>query len=225
MKFHLNFFQILIFLVIVISAPVKAPAQIINEKTKKKFHVSLGMFSDIYMNMPSGIKTRTINQGFQTYVTYQVTFGKSNFGFAVGLGFAVHNMYGNFKVKSYSDSTVLQKIDTSYKRSKLCMPYIELPIEFNFVTKYKFNMGLGFKIGYMFPAHTKYVGDDAAYTGELRVKYRNVLNLNKFEYGPNLRIGYKWFNLFCYYQLSYIFEKGQGPQIYPISVGFLIRPF
>jgi hypothetical protein len=226
MKLHHNFLPAILIFATVLSASVKAPAQIVNEKTKKKFHVSVGMFTDIYMNLPSGIKTRTINQGFQAYVTYRVPFGKSNFGFAFGLGFSAHNMYGNFKVKSYSDSTVLQKNDTSYKRSKITMPYLELPIEFNFVTKYKFNMGLGFKIGYMLPAHTKYVGDDAASTiGEIRVKDRNVLNMDKFEFGPNLRVGYKWFNLFCYYQLSYIFQTGKGPDIYPITVGFLLRPF
>jgi hypothetical protein len=209
------------------SAPVKATAQIVNEKTKKKFNVAIGMFTDIYMNVPSGIKTRTINQGFQGYITYRVPFGKSNFGFAVGLGIAVHNMYGNFQVKSYSDSIVLKKIDTSYKRSKLTMPYLELPVEFNFATKYKFSMGLGFKVGYMLPAHTKYVGDDYIYktTDQLRVKFRNIQNLDRFEYGPTLRIGYKWFHLFGYYQLSSIFERGKGPDVYPITLGFLLRPF
>ena len=228
MKLHLNLFPaILIFSAVVMSAPVKAPAQIVNEKTKKKFHVAVGLFTDIYMNFPSGIRTRTINQGFQGYITYRVPFGKSNFGFSIGLGVSVHNMYGNFQVNSYTDSTTLSKIDTSYKRSKLTMPYLELPIEFNFTTKFKFSMGLGFKVGYMFPAHTKYVGDDylSHSNDQLRVKFRNVKNLDRFAYGPTLRIGYKWFHLYGYYQLSSIFARGKGPDIYPITVGFLLRPF
>lgn len=82
----------------------------------------------------------------------------------------------------------------------------------------------------MLPAHTKYVGDEyqadlQPETSQVRIKYRNVKNLDRFAYGPTLRIGYKWFNLFGYYQLSTIFQKGKGPDIYPITVGFMIRPF
>jgi hypothetical protein len=79
----------------------------------------------------------------------------------------------------------------------------------------------------MLPAHTKYVGDDYIDNSseQLRVKYRNVLNLDRFAYGPTLRIGYKWFNLVGYYQLSSIFQQGKGPDVYPITVGFMLRPF
>ena len=107
------------------------------------------------------------------------------------------------------------------------MPYLEIPIEFAYVNKAKFALGLGFKVGYMLPAHTKFVGDDYIdnTANELRVKFRNVLNLDRFAYGPTLRIGYKWFNIYGYYQLSSIFQKGKGPNIYPISIGFFIRPF
>ena len=233
MKLHRNtFLAILILTATVLLAPVTAKSQILNEKTKKKIHVGIGMFTDIYMNVPSGIKTRTINQGFTALVAYRVPFGKSNFGFGIGLQMSIHNMFGNFLVKSYTDSTRLTKIpDTvSYKRSKLVMPYLELPIEFQLVTKYKFALGLGFKVGYMLPAHTKYVGDEYQAdlqpgSDQLRIKFRNVKNLDRFAYGPTLRIGYKWFNLFGYYQLSSIFQNSKGPDIYPITVGFMIRPF
>ena len=233
MKLHRNsFLALIIVAATVLVIPMTANSQILNEKTKKKIHVGIGMFTDIYMNMPSGTKTRTINQGFTALVAYRVPFGKSNFGFGVGLQVSVHNLFGNFIVKSYTDSTNLVKIpDTvSYKRSKLVMPYIELPIEFGYTTKSKFAVGIGFKVGYMLPAHTKYVGDEYQAdlqpgSTQLRIKYRNVLNLDKFAYGPTLRIGYKWFHLYGYYQLSSIFVKGKGPNIYPITVGFFIRPF
>jgi len=233
MKLRPNSLLILLTLAVtVLILPMTTRSQIINEKTKKKIHVGIGMFTDIYMNVPSGLKTRTINQGFTALVAYRVPFGKSNFGFGVGLQLSVHNMFGNFTIKSYTDSTTMNKISDTvgYKRSKLVMPYLELPIEFQLVTKYKLAVGLGFKVGYMLPAHTKYVGDEyqadlQPETSQVRIKYRNVKNLDRFAYGPTLRIGYKWFNLFGYYQLSTIFQKGKGPDIYPITVGFMIRPF
>jgi len=233
MKFQQNsFLAFLVLVATVLVIPKSASSQIINEKTKKKIHVGIGLFTDIYMNVPKNIKTRTINQGFQGYVVYRVPFGKSNFGFSIGLGMSIHNMYGNFLVKSYTDSTNLVKIpdSVSYKRSKLTMPYLEIPIEFGYTNKAKFSLGIGFKVGYMLPAHSKYVGDE--YQADLqpekdqvRVKFRNIKNLDRFAYGPTLRIGYKWFHLIGYYQLSSIFQKGKGPETYPITVGFLIRPF
>jgi len=229
MRLHRNtFLTAMLLAAMLIMAPSAVKSQILNEKTKKKIHVGVGMFTDIYIGMPSGVKTRTINQGFHALVAYRLPFGKSNFGFGVGLQVSVHNMFGNFTVDSYIDSTRLVRIpdSISYKRSKLVMPYLELPIEFGFATKSKFACGIGFKVGYMFPAHTKYVGDDFAYPhDELRVKYRNVLNLDRFAYGPTLRVGYKWFHLYGYYQLSSIFQKGKGPDVYPITIGFFIRPF
>ena len=230
MKFQLNSFLAFFLLAAIFTAiPWTAGSQIINEKTKKKVHVGIGMFTDIYMNMPSGIKTRTINQGFQAYVVYTLPFGKSNFGFNVGVGMSIHNMYGNFQVTSSTDSTKLVKIPDAvgYKRSKLTMPYLEIPIEFAYANKAKFSLGIGFKAGYMLPAHTKFVGDDYidGTSDQLRAKFRNVKNLDRFAYGPTLRIGYKWFHIYSYYQLSSIFQKGSGPDVYPITVGFLLKPF
>ena len=227
-KLLLRSFLVLIFAVGILSA-YQGQSQVVNESTKKRISIGLGMFTDFWQNLPSGIKTRAINQGFNVFATYNLPFGKSNFGFSVGLGVRIHNMYGNFQVKGYNDSIQLAKIpDTiSYQRSKLVMPYLELPIEFRFKTKYKLAIGLGFKLGYMLPAHTKWVGEDYLFntTDKLRVSFRDVKYLEKFSYGPTFRIGYKWFHVNAYYSLSNIFSKNRGPQISPISVGFLLMPF
>jgi hypothetical protein len=208
--------------------PSTGKAQVLNETTKKRIAVGIGLFTDIWQNVPSDVKTRTINQGFQAVVLYGVPFGKSNFGFGIGLGLSVHNMYGNFAVTSKNDTTRFTLIpdSLSYKRSKMTLPYLELPIEFHFATKKKFAVGLGFKLGYLLPAFTKYVGDNPIPPHEeLRMKLRNLKNLENFAYGPYMRIGYKWFHMYGYWQLSHVFKKGLGPDVYPITVGFLLRPF
>lgn len=206
-------------------------AQMVNEVAKKRVTIGVGLFEDIWFGVPKGIDTRTINQGFQTFAMYNVPFGKSNFGFAIGLGFRAQNMYGNFLVKSTQDSTWLEKIgDTAsvnYQRSKLTLPYLELPLEFKFKSKSKIAVGIGFKIAYLLPAHSKYVGENyTTLTGEkYRVKYREIKNLEQFSYGPTFRIGYRWFHINAYYSLSKIFTKGNGPEIYPLSIGILLMPF
>ena len=84
-------------------------SQVVNEKTKKRISIGVGLSTDIMMKMPSGIKARVINQGVNVYGTYNIPFGKSNFSFALGVGLSSHNIYGNFIVNSTPDSTWLKK--------------------------------------------------------------------------------------------------------------------
>jgi len=220
---------ILIIFFLMVGSLINGHAQMVNEITKKRVTIGVGMFNDIWFDLPEGIKTRTINQGFQAFAMYNVPFGKSNFGFAIGLGFRTNNLYGNFLVNSTNDSTTLEKIPDSvnYQRSKLTMPWLELPIEFKFKSKSKIAVGIGFKIAYLLPAYTKYVGDNyiEGTIAKLRVKYREVKNLEQFSYGPTFRIGYRWFHINAYYSISKLFTKGNGPQMYPLTIGFLIMPF
>jgi hypothetical protein len=209
--------------------------QVVNENAKKRISIGLGMFTDVMIKFPSGVKPRTINQGFTVFGTYNMPFGKSNFSFAIGLGLTAHNFYGNFLVDKTSDSTRLVKIpDTvSYKRSKITAAYLEIPIEFRFKSKSKINVGIGFKAGLLVGSSTKYVG-----TGDFeisnykiktndktKVKFWGVKDLEFFTYGPTFRIGYKWFNVNASYMLSSIFSKSKGPEIIPLSIGFILMPF
>lgn len=229
MKKHHLTSALFVISVLFILSPFRGEAQMVNEAAKKRVSIGVGMFEDIWIGVPKGIKTRTINQGFQVFAMYNVPFGKSNFGFSIGLGFRANNLYGNFLVRSTNDSSWLEKIgDTiGYQRSKLTMPWLELPLEFRFVSKSKVAVALGFKIAYLLPAHSKYVGEDYTLNNEqkLRVKYRDIKNLEQFSYGPMLRIGYRWFHINGYYSLSKLFTKGNGPEMYPVSVGILLMPF
>jgi hypothetical protein len=205
-------------------------AQIVNEQTRKKFSIGVGMFTDIWNNRPEGFDTRDINQGFQSVAMYNFAFGKSDFGFSAGLGFRAENLFvKDARFQSTKDSTFLVHTADSIKvkRSKLVLPYIELPIEFYFHSKLKIAVAVGFKIAYMFPAHTKYVGENYNYYDPTtyRFKQREIQNMEQFSYGPTLRIGYRWFHAFGYYSISKIFTKNKGPDMYPITVGFLIMPY
>ncbi|MFZ4523791.1 MAG: outer membrane beta-barrel protein [Bacteroidales bacterium] len=216
-------------LCVTLLVPRPAVAQVVNAATKKKISIGVGLFTDIWMNQPSGLKTRVINQGVQVFGTYNVPFGKSNFSFAIGLGLSIHNLYWNQRYQGDSLNFQFVKIEDTlgYKRSKLSMPYIELPLELRLKTKSKVSMGLGFKVGYMIYGHSKYVGDDYLFksSNTIRSSFKGIKNIEKFAYGPTLRVGYKWFNVNGYYSLSSIFVKDKGPDMYPISVGFVLMPF
>ena len=92
--------------------------------------------------------------------------------------------------------------------------------------------GLGFKAGFLIGSSTKYMGDGPITTtnytlaaGKQRVKFWGIENLESFTYGPTLRIGYKWIHLYGYYMLSTLFDTSRGPEMYPITVGFVLMPF
>jgi len=210
-------------------------SQVVNEKTKKKISIGVGLNTDIMMKMPSGIKAWAINRGVNVFGTYNIPFGKSNFSFAIGVGLSSHNIFGNFIVNSTSDSTWLLKIPDSvnYKRSKITLAYGEIPIEFRFKSKSKVSVGVGFKAGILISSSSKYIGDGPIVTtnytlnatGKQRAKFWKIENLEQFTYGPTLRVGYKWFNVTGYYMLSHLFVNNRGPEMYPISVGFILMPF
>jgi len=212
-----------------ILAPLAGRAQVVNEATKKRISIGVGLFTDIWMNTPDGMKTRTINQGFNVFGTYNLPMGKSRFSFAIGLSISIHNLYWNYRFEGSNDSLQFKPIPDgeSYKRSKLTLPYLEIPLEFRYKAKSKFALGIGFKVGYMVYAHSKYVGSDYLFgtTGTLVSSMKNIDNIEKFAYGPTLRIGYKWIHVTGYYSLSKIFSNGKGPEMYPISLGFVLMPF
>ncbi len=218
-----------IMLCITIFVPHSGLAQIVNPSTKKKISIGVGLFNDFWLNTADGMKTRAINQGVQVLGTYNMPLGKSNFSFAIGLGISIHNLYWNYRYQGDSVNFQFVKIEDSlsYKRSKLTMPYLEIPIEIRLKTKSKVTVGAGFKVGYMVYGHSKWVGDDYLFksANTLKASFKGIKNIEKFAYGPTLRVGYKWFNVNGYYSLSSVFVKGKGPDMYPISVGFLLMPF
>ena len=229
-SFVLGFF--LLMMVFLCTIP-SAYSQVVNETTKKKFNIGVGMFDDFVLNPPSGIKIRTIDQGVDLFCLYNLPFGKSNFSFSLGLGMSAHNIYGNFLVNKVLDTTKFVKIpaDVDYKRSKITVVYLELPLEFNLKTKSDVKITLGGKVGYLIGSHTKYVGDvvDSMYmynTGKrITIKQSSIPNLQTFSYGPTFRIGYKWIAINGEYMLSSLFTKDHGPDMTIISLGLVLVPY
>lgn len=212
-----------------LSIPFSSEAQVVSPNAKKRLTIGVGLFTDIWRNKPAGLETRAINQGVQVFGTYNMPFGKSNFSFAAGLGITVRNLYWNQRFQGDSLSYQFVKIaDTlDYKRSKLTLPYLEIPVEFRLLTNNKIGAAIGFKAGYMMYAHAKWVGDDYLFgsPNTLKASFKGIRNIERFTFGPTARFGYKWFHVNAYYSLSSIFNNGKGPEIAPVSVGFLLMPF
>lgn len=201
--------------------------QKISETTIKRFSVGVDIHQDFWLNKPEDMDVRGINQGGGAFGMYNFQFGKSNFSFAIGLGIGVHNLFSNTTIADIKADTIkfIPIPDTvDYKKSKLGLTYLDIPVEFRLKTDKKVRICLGFKIGYLLDAKTKYKGDREDGL-EVIIKERPVKNVERWQFGPVIRVGYDWFNVMAYYSVTQIFRKGKGPDVSPISVGITFMPF
>jgi hypothetical protein len=207
-------------------------AQVIKEETKRKFTFGMDVFTDLWQDLPQKLDPKTLNPGINVFGSYNYIFGNSNVSFSPGLGLGVHNLFSSSFLLEDSDTTYFISVLDSlkgedYKKSKLTVTYLDIPLEIRYKSKKDFRLAIGFKFGFLIRAHSKYKGDDpfSDNTKVIVFKKSNIGLLEKNRYGFTARIGYKWLNLWGYYQLSTLFQKDYGPAMYPISVGLTIIPF
>lgn len=211
-------------------------SQVVSETTIRKFNIGVGVSTDIWMDLPDDMKSRVINQGAQVFGMYNHRIKESVVYLAAGIGISTHNLYSdNYIDNVKADSIFFTKIpdEIKYKKSKLSLAYIDVPLELRIMTDKYFRMAFGFKFGFNVNAHTKYKGnrmiiDEGELTTDgvnVKEKEKDVKQIETWRYGPTFRIGYKWFNATLYYQLSSVFKVDKGPQIFPISVGIAVIPF
>ena len=198
-----------------------------------KFATGIDIFNDLVMDAPDNVEFRGFNPGVNVYAMRTFPLGKSNFAFAAGLGLGMHNIYSNSLLQDTSGVSFLSKIpektpggkDIDYKKSKISLTYVDVPVELRFKTESGFRVSAGFKVGYLVNAHTKYKGDDLEDGSKTKIKVGRLPNIQSWRFGPSFQIGYKWVSLMGFYSINTIFEENQGPAIYPISLGLTLRPF
>jgi hypothetical protein len=105
--------------------------------------------------------------------------------------------------------------DITIGKNNVSLNYLDVPLEFRYhFNKRNYSKGvrfaLGAKVGYLMSAHTKIEYTD---TNGLtrRIKDRQSYGLNPFRYGIYSRLGFPGFNIWAYYGLNQVWEKGKGP--------------
>lgn len=217
--------KVVLSLIIILTAGY-LQAQIITGNNKN-FTVGFDLFTDVWMEQPDGMKARAVNQGFNVFATYNFMLVESGrHTFSTGLGIRNHQLFSNSTINDIkADTIVFTPITNNYKRSKLHVVYLDFPFEFRFRFDDTWKLGVGFKLGLVIDSKTKYYGDLTATGPRVLQKHKKVNSLEKYTFGPTLRIGYKWVSLFGYYQPTHIFARDLGPDLYPISVGITLSPF
>jgi len=215
----------------------------------KKLSLGFGVYTDFWMKVPDSINPRAIHQGVDVFIHYTFQMDKrGRLNFFLGAGLGAHNFYNqallgvgkyNFYDKPLITDPSAQNVSYFYnapprvdgktidvKKSKLSVTYIDVPFGMQYKAPNGVHGSLGFTIGWKIDAHTKYKGSDLEGSGyQVKNKECELRNIQTIHYGPTAEIGYKWFGAKVFYQLSTVFEKDLGPEIYPISVGLVFSPF
>ena len=156
---------------------------------------------------------------------------RRNLGIVTGAGWTINNYRldsPNILRRGDDGQTTYEVTDRSVDKNKLVTSYLIVPVllEWQSGTEDKekdfyFNAGLygSFRLG----SHTKVVFNDGG--GKEKEKWREDLNINAFKYGFMVRTGYKWIRLYAKCDLTPLFEKGRGPELYPWTVGMTLLRF
>lgn len=167
-------------------------------------------------------------------VTCGLNFGELSFkiipnylSITTGLGIQ-WNRYGlknNYTLQYTQDTlTGLATPTIAYSKNVLKATYLQIPLLLEIHTskyhKKAFHISAGVIGGYKLGSRLKqkYTVDGQDYKNITKGHYQ----LNPFQAYATARIGYGNVNVFMNYGLTRIFEKGKGPQFYPVTVGIYL---
>jgi hypothetical protein len=184
--------------------------------------------------LPSSSNIRLSQRGHDlgAYLCYDFPLARKNFSFAGGAGIGSSNIYLKDQRISLADTSRANLFanfvsDTSYKRFKLSLNYLEFPLEFRYYGNNDnrnrgFKLAIGAKVGTLINAHTK--GFTTTAIGNFREKENNRRFFESWRIVPMARIGWGNFSLYGSYQINELFKpvNTQGTGVRPISFGITI---
>ena len=169
----------------------------------------------------------------------------NHLGLATGLGIEIRNYHFEKNVSLIADQPEIEGYYNEgiyISKSKLTASYVNIPFILEYQTnsysnRNSFHISTGMVFGLRIGSHTKIkfeekskdyllidpVSGDPVYTrtspNKKRVKEFGAFHLNPFKADAMFTIGWGWINLYATYSLTTLFKEGQGPELYPFSIG------
>jgi len=184
-----------------------------------------GVTYNFILNRPDGVNQRNFSYGLQGGFIKDIPINsKRTMALGLGVGLALNTYYSNLEA-SEGVNQIQYTINTgSFRRSKLETHLVEFPFEVRFrestPEEYKFwRLYTGFKFGYVINARSKFIDED------IKNSFNNP-DIEKFQYGITLNLGYNTFNIHAYYSLSNLLNSeatlnGEGINIKPLRIGLI----
>jgi hypothetical protein len=150
-----------------------------------------------------------------------------NLGFVTGVGFNWNHYRfdGNNNIQKDANGIIISKPapeGISYDVSRLRTTYLNIPLMIEYqgnISNHKAYASVGGQVGFLLGQKTTIEYNDT------ENKSHSSKNLTPITYGLTARIGYRFLNLYANYNLSPLFEKNKGPEVYPFSVGLMFVNF
>jgi len=142
---------------------------------------------------------------------------KGNFAFGIGMGYGRSTYFQNIKITELDNITQYEIAGDDIKNNKFSLQSIDLPLEIRLRTstidKYKFwRVYGGAKISYVFASNSKFKEAGNTY------KIKGLSDINNWQYGLTLAVGYGTWNFNFYYGLSDIFSNANLNATTPIEI-------
>lgn len=154
----------------------------------------------------------------------RVSFGQGyvNFNYGLGLEWHHYRFDRDFTILPDADSLTLVTETLNYDKNKFNTTHLTVPLSLGFETKpwdtdESFRIAFGYSPGLLIKTKTKHKID-----GNSDIE-KDQFNVNDFRHEVNTTIGYGDFNVYASYDLTPLFKQGEGPEIYPVSIGVIIR--
>lgn len=131
---------------------------------------------------------------------------KRTFAIAAGAGLSYSNFRQNLVIAETVDDVSYQIATASdLTKGKLEQFFVDIPVEFRWrnstPTSYKFwRIYTGVKFQYMIYDKSRYIGDGISYS------VTNNKDLNKFQFGPYIAVGFNTWNFQAYYGVNPVFK-------------------
>lgn len=128
-----------------------------------------------------------------------------NIAFGIGVGYAYNVYNSNLKLSTVGGKTQFSIADI-YTKNRLHTHLIEFPLEFRWrnstPTRYSFmRVYGGVKLSYLLHSKSNFVDNTSS------IAIKNISEIQKFQYGIHLAIGYGTWNLYTYYELQPLFKN------------------
>ena len=186
-----------------------------------------GVTYNFVRNVPDGLTQRNLSYGLQLGAIKDIPLNsKGTIALGIGLGLGLNTYYSNLVAFKGSDDITYELSDnvTGFERSKLETHLIEFPLEFRWrnstLEEYRFwRLYAGIKAAYVIGNRSKSVIDGA------KDGFYNS-DINKFQYGLAINVGYNTFNIHLYYALTDLFKEGvavdnQSIGFSPLRIGVI----
>lgn len=139
--------------------------------------------------------------------------GVVNLETAISLDF--NNYYFVRDITLLQDLEMIEIIRTGdeFERNKLSALYAQIPLMINFRTDGRNYKGVSLSVGGYFGLLWRSRTIQKIENDKIKVKDR--FNLNNQKFGVTARLSFKWFRVYFNYNISPLFEDGEGPGIGP----------